>query len=149
VGFLSVGGWDTHTQQGAAQGQLANRMRVLAGGLDGLARGLDDRFSDTVILVMSEFGRTVRQNGTRGTDHGHGNVMWLLGGPVRGARVHGQWPGLEGSALHEGRDLAVTTDFRQVIASVLTRHLQLDDRALTQVLPDGAGQSARLDLLKG
>ena len=149
VGFLSVGGWDTHTQQGAASGQLANRMRVLAGGLDALAKGLDDRFADTVILVMSEFGRTVRQNGTRGTDHGHGNAMWLLGGPVRGAKVHGQWPGLEGSALHEGRDLAITTDFRQVIASVLTRHLRLDDRALAQVLPDGAGQAARLDLLKG
>jgi uncharacterized protein (DUF1501 family) len=147
--FLSVGGWDTHVGQGGATGALANRLRGLAGGLDALARSLDDGLDDTLILVMSEFGRTVRQNGTRGTDHGHGNVMWLLGGPVRRAQVAGRWPGLDAAALHDGRDLAVTTDFRQVIAQVLQRHLRLDDAALSRVLPNGPGHTAALDLLRG
>ena len=147
--FFSVGGWDTHTNQGGARGQLATRLQTLAGGLTALAQELDDRLDDTVVIVMSEFGRTVRQNGTQGTDHGHGNVMWLMGAGVRGGRVHGEWPGLEASALHEGRDLAVTTDFRQVIAAVLERHLRLDDRQLAYVLPDGPGRSPRPDLLAG
>ena len=149
VGFVSVGGWDTHVNQGGARGQLANRLRLLGDGLDALARGLGPRLEHTVILVMSEFGRTVRQNGTQGTDHGHGNVLWMLGGPVQGGRVHGQWPGLETSALHEGRDLAITTDFRQVIAQVLTRHMRLDDAGLQAVLPQGAGRVAGIDLLRG
>lgn len=149
VGFVSVGGWDTHVNQGGARGQLANRLRQLGDGLDALARGLGPRLEHTVILVMSEFGRTVRQNGTQGTDHGHGNVLWLLGGPVQGGRVHGQWPGLESSALHEGRDLAVTTDFRQVIAQVLSRHMKLDDTSLQAVLPQGAGRVAGIGLLRG
>lgn len=147
--FFSVGGWDTHTNQGGARGQLATRLQTLAGGLTALAQELDDRLDDTVVIVMSEFGRTVRQNGTQGTDHGHGNVMWLMGAGVRGGRVHGEWPGLEASALHEGRDLAVTTDFRQVIAAVLERHLQLDDRQMAYVLPEGPGRSPRPDLLAG
>jgi uncharacterized protein (DUF1501 family) len=147
--FFSVGGWDTHTNQGGARGQLATRLQTLAGGLTALAQELDDRLDDTVVIVMSEFGRTVRQNGTQGTDHGHGNVMWLMGAGVRGGRVHGEWPGLETTALHEGRDLAVTTDFRQVIASVLERHLRLDDRQLAYVLPEGPGRSSRPDLLAG
>jgi uncharacterized protein (DUF1501 family) len=152
AGFLSVGGWDTHNAQGGVRGELANRLRGLANGLDALARSLDDQLDDTVIVVMSEFGRTVRQNGTRGTDHGHGNVMWLLGGPVMGGRVAGRWPGLDSAALYEGRDLAVTTDFRQVIAQVLERHLKLDDRALATVMPDGVGPSepgGRADLIRG
>jgi uncharacterized protein (DUF1501 family) len=147
--FLSVGGWDTHANQGGARGALAGRLQVLAAGLDALARGLDERLDDTVIVVMSEFGRTVRQNGTQGTDHGHANAMWLLGGGVAGGRVHGAWPGLEASARHEGRDLAVTTDFRQVIAQLLARHLGLDDRALARVLPDGPGAVAALEVVRG
>jgi uncharacterized protein (DUF1501 family) len=135
--------------QGGARGQLANRLRLLGDGLDALARGLGPRLQHTVILVMSDFGRTGRQNGTQGTDHGHGNVLWMLGGPVQGGRVHGQWPGLETSALHEGRDLAVTTDFRQVIAQVLTRHMKLDDAGLQRVLPQGVGRVAGIDLLRG
>jgi hypothetical protein len=152
AGFLSVGGWDTHNAQGGVRGELANRLRGLANGLDALARSLDDQLDDTVIVVMSEFGRTVRQNGTRGTDHGHGNVMWLLGGPVMGGRVAGRWTGLDSAALYEGRDLAVTTDFRRVIAQVLERHLKLDDRALATVMPDGVGPSepgGRADLIRG
>lgn len=146
---FSLGGWDTHVNQGGARGQLANRLQALANGLDALARGLGPRFDDTVVLVMSEFGRTVAQNGTQGTDHGHGNAMWLLGGRVRGARVHGRWPGLETAALHDGRDLAITTDFRQVIAQVLERHLRLDDARIARVLPLGAGRGDRVDALLG
>jgi uncharacterized protein (DUF1501 family) len=147
--FLSVGGWDTHVAQGAARGALADRLRGLAGGLNALAGQLGEQLDHTVIVVLSEFGRTVRQNGTRGTDHGHGNVMWLLGGPVQGGRVAGEWPGLEQSAQHDGRDLAVTTDFRQVLAEVLERHMCLDERALAQVLPDGPGPGSRPGVIAG
>lgn len=146
VGFLSLGGWDTHVNQGGVRGALANRLRLLGDGLDTLAQSLGPRLQNTVILVMSEFGRTVRQNGTQGTDHGHGNVMWLLGGPVKGGKVHGEWPGLEPSALHEGRDLAITTDFRQVLLQVLERHMGVDERGLQAVLPQGAGRTAEIDL---
>jgi len=147
--FFSVGGWDTHVNQGGARGPLANRLQALAAGLGGLVEGLGDRFDDTVILVMSEFGRTVAQNGTQGTDHGHGNVMWLLGGGVDGGRVHGRWPGLDRASLHHGRDLAITTDFRQVIAEVLERHLRLDDTRLARVLPQGTGGVGRVGVLRG
>jgi uncharacterized protein (DUF1501 family) len=132
--------------QGGVRGALANRLRLLGDGLDTLAQSLGPRLQNTVILVMSEFGRTVRQNGTQGTDHGHGNVMWLLGGPVKGGKVHGEWPGLEPSALHEGRDLAITTDFRQVLLQVLERHMGVDERGLQAVLPQGAGRTAGIDL---
>jgi uncharacterized protein (DUF1501 family) len=136
LAFTAVGGWDTHVNQGGAQGQLANKLAALGEGLDALATGLGDSLSDTVIVVMSEFGRTVRQNGTGGTDHGRGNVMWLLGGPVAGGQVLGEWPGLDNKALAEGRDLAVRTDFRQVLAPLLQRHLGLSEAGLAQVLPE-------------
>jgi uncharacterized protein (DUF1501 family) len=135
LAFVPIGGWDTHANQGAARGQLANRLRLLAQGLDALATSLGDRLAETHILVMSEFGRTVRQNGTNGTDHGHGNVALLLGGATRGGQVLGRWPGLEASALHEGRDLAVTTDFRDIVADVLERGFKLGDAELATVLP--------------
>jgi uncharacterized protein (DUF1501 family) len=135
LAFTSVGGWDTHVNQGGAQGQLANKLGALGEGLDALAAGLADALQDTVIVVVSEFGRTVRQNGTGGTDHGRGNVMWLLGGPVSGGQVLGEWPGLDTAALADGRDLAVRTDFRQVLSPVLQRHMGLTDAALAQVLP--------------
>ncbi len=136
IAFLAVGGWDTHANQGASSGQLANRLQALGHGLTGLAQGLGPDLDDTVIVVMSEFGRTVRQNGNGGTDHGHGNVMWLLGGPVAGGKVHGRWPGLDNSALHEGRDLAVTTDFREVLAHVAARHLRVNDQQMARLFPD-------------
>jgi uncharacterized protein (DUF1501 family) len=148
VGFLSVGGWDTHVGQGGVRGALANRLRLLAQGIDALAHGLGPRLNDTVILVMSEFGRTAKQNGTLGTDHGHGNVMWLLGGRVRGGQVHGVWPGLDPAALYEGRDLAITTDYRQVIAQLVSVHMGLDDAGLQAVLPEGAGRPVSLELLR-
>lgn len=135
LAFMAVGGWDTHANQGAGSGQLANRLAPLGQGLAALARQLGPAWQDTTVVVMSEFGRTVHENGNGGTDHGHGNVMWLLGGRVAGGHVLGRWPGLDGSALYEGRDLAVTTDFRQVLAEVLERHLGLPDERLAQVLP--------------
>ena len=86
--------------------------------------------------MLSEFGRTVHENGGGGTDHGHGNVIWVLGGGVRGGRIYGDWPGLGAAQLYQGRDLAVTTDYRTVIAAILERHLRLDDRRLAQIFPD-------------
>jgi len=147
LAFTSVGGWDTHVNQGGAQGQLANKLASLGAGLDALAGGLGDALKDTVIVVMSEFGRTLPQNGNGGTDHGRANAMWLLGGPVAGGRVLGEWPGLDTAALTDGRDLAVRTDFRQVLATVLQRHLGLNDAGLAQVLPQAPAawaQSGRL-----
>ena len=136
LAFMAVGGWDTHANQGSATGQLANRLQPLGQGLSALAAGLGPVLDDTVVVVMSEFGRTVRQNGNGGTDHGHGNVMWLIGGRVAGGKVHGRWPGLDVGALYEGRDLAVTTDFRQVLADVCERHLGLPDARLAAVFPN-------------
>jgi uncharacterized protein (DUF1501 family) len=134
--FLSLGGWDTHVNQGRSKGQLANRLQPLGDGLAALARGLGSAWDDTIVVVLSEFGRRVRENGNGGTDHGHGNVIWVAGGSVRGARVYGNWPGLATAQLYQGRDLAVTTDYRAVLAAILERHLRLDDRALVQVFPD-------------
>ena len=135
LAFTSVGGWDTHVNQGAAKGQLANRLASLGEGIDALAKGLGDALADTVIVVLSEFGRTVRQNGSNGTDHGRGNVIWLLGGPVAGGQMIGEWPGLETAALADGRDLAVVTDFRQVLRPILQRHLGVNDEGLARVFP--------------
>jgi uncharacterized protein (DUF1501 family) len=135
LAFLALGGWDTHAGQGAATGQLANRLAPLGQGLAVLAERLGPMFDDTVVLVMSEFGRTARENGNGGTDHGHGNVMWLLGGKVKGGKVYGEWEGVGDGALNEGRDLPVTTDFRSVLAQVAERHLLLDDKQLVQVFP--------------
>ena len=144
LAFLAVGGWDTHVGEGSAKGQLANHLQALAEGLAALVQGLGRTYDDTAILVMSEFGRTFRENGNAGTDHGHGNVMWLMGGKVNGGKVYGDWPGLAGEQLYQNRDLAVTTDFRQVISTVLARHLHLPDNQLERVFPDGLGM--RVDL---
>ena len=144
IAFLALGGWDTHVNQGGARGQLANRLQPLGQGLAELATRLGPAFEDTTILVVSEFGRTVRQNGTGGTDHGHGNVMWALGGNVAGGKVHGRWPGIDASSLHEGRDLAVTTDFRQVLAGVCAYNLGLPDARLAAVFPGFDGTPLNL-----
>ena len=138
LGFIAVGGWDTHVNQGAGKGQLALKLGQLGDGLLALCKGLGERLADTMIVVMSEFGRTVRQNGNGGTDHGHGNVLWLLGGAANGRRVHGEWPGLDDRALYEGRDLAVSTDFRKVLADLCASHLKLSDRQLADVFIDPA-----------
>jgi uncharacterized protein (DUF1501 family) len=124
VAFTDVGGWDTHRGQGGARGQLANLLGQFAQGIGALVTDLGPaRMQDVVVLTMSEFGRTVRQNGTQGTDHGHANAMFVIGGAVRGGKVYGRWPGLKDEQLHEGRDLALTTDFRDVFGEVTARHL--------------------------
>ncbi|HEX9408685.1 MAG TPA: DUF1501 domain-containing protein, partial [Methylomirabilota bacterium] len=123
VAFADVGGWDTHANQGNERGQLAQRLTEFSQSLAALYRDLGDRMADVVVLTMSEFGRTVRENGNRGTDHGHATAMLVLGGAVKGGRMVGPWPGLAREQLYEGRDLAVTTDFRHLFTEVAGRHL--------------------------
>ncbi|HEX8786870.1 MAG TPA: DUF1501 domain-containing protein, partial [Telluria sp.] len=148
LAFVALGGWDTHANQGAGTGQLANRLAPLGQGLAVLADRLGPMFDDTVVLVMSEFGRTARENGNGGTDHGHGNVMWVLGGKVNGGKVYGEWEGVADGALNEGRDLPVTTDFRTVLAQVAERHLRLDDKRLGKVFPGIPQAQAGFGLIK-
>jgi len=127
VAFADVGGWDTHVNQGGGQGQLATRLDDFARSIAALVTDLGDRMEDTVVLTMSEFGRAVSENGNRGTDHGHGNAMMIIGGGVRGGHVYGRWPGLAVDRRYEGRDLAVTTDFRDVFGEIVVRHLGVAD----------------------
>ena len=128
VAFAEAGGWDTHVNQGAGAGQLAGRLDDFSQSVAALARDLGDRMDDVVIVTMSEFGRAVAENGNRGTDHGHGNAMMIIGGGnVRGGRVYGRWPGLEPEQRYEGRDLAVTTDFRAVFTDIVRGHLGVKD----------------------
>jgi uncharacterized protein (DUF1501 family) len=123
VAFADVGGWDTHVNQGGATGQLAQRLDDFARSIAALVTDLGDRMNDVTILTMSEFGRTARQNGSAGTDHGHAGALFVIGGGVKGGKVHGKWPGLEPEQLNEGRDLALTTDFRSVFSEVAAKHL--------------------------
>ena len=129
VAFAESGGWDTHANQGGAQGQLARNLGEFGRGLAALYADLGDRMADVVILTMSEFGRTVRQNGTGGTDHGHATCFLALGGAVNGGKVLGHWPGLAPEHLNEDRDLALTTDFRDVFGEISARHLRIRDLA--------------------
>jgi uncharacterized protein (DUF1501 family) len=129
--FCDIGGWDTHQNQGGAEGQLAGRLREFSGSIAAFWTDLGAQAEDIAVVTMSEFGRTARQNGTGGTDHGHANVMFVLGGGVRGGRVYGKWPGLAPEQLNEGRDLKVTTDFRQVLAEATYRQIGARDLALT------------------
>ncbi|HSQ32716.1 MAG TPA: DUF1501 domain-containing protein [Gemmatimonadaceae bacterium] len=123
VAFADVGGWDTHVNQGGATGQLAARLDDFAKSIAALTQDLGNRIADVTILTMSEFGRTARQNGNGGTDHGHATSMFVIGGDVKGKKVYGRWPGLEPEQLNEGRDLALTTDFRSVFSEVAFKHL--------------------------
>jgi uncharacterized protein (DUF1501 family) len=127
IAFADLGGWDTHVNQGASEGQLATRLRELGLGLAAFAQDLGERMRSVVVLTMSEFGRTIRENGNSGTDHGHATAMLALGGPVNGGRVLGRWPGLGPGDRFEGRDIAVTTDFRDLFAEALARHLGARD----------------------
>jgi uncharacterized protein (DUF1501 family) len=133
VAFADIGGWDHHVNEGAVEGQLGNVLSDFSQSLAALWTDLGDHADDTVIVTMSEFGRTARENGNRGTDHGHANVMFVLGGPVKGGKVYGRWPGLDQSQLYEGRDLALTTDFRQVIGEAVAKHV--GNKNLSQVFP--------------
>lgn len=131
--FADIGGWDTHQNQGAAQGQLANRLTEFANTIAAFWRDMGDEAENITIVTMSEFGRTARQNGTGGTDHGHANVMFMLGGNIKGGKVYGKWPGLSDHELNEGRDLTVTTDFRRVLGEAAYK--TLGSRRLDVVFP--------------
>ncbi|HEY0702355.1 MAG TPA: DUF1501 domain-containing protein [Candidatus Acidoferrales bacterium] len=133
VAFLDSGGWDNHVNEGGVQGQLANLLRDLGQGIAAFHTDMGDRMEDVVFVSMSEFGRTAHENGNRGTDHGHANCMFVMGGGVRGGRVYTKWPGLNEDQLNQGRDLAVTTDYRSVLGEIITKHL--GDRALAGVFP--------------
>jgi uncharacterized protein (DUF1501 family) len=133
IAFADVGGWDTHVNQGSSTGQLAQRLDDFSRSIAALVTDLGDRMDDVVILTMSEFGRMARENGNRGTDHGHAGALFVIGGHVKGGKVHGKWPGLEQEQLYEGRDLALTTDFRSVFAEVVSHHLGA--RALDRIFP--------------
>jgi len=135
IAFAESTNWDHHVNEGAATGQIANRLDDFSRGLAALVQDLGERMADTVILTMSEFGRAVAQNGSGGTDHGHGNAMFAIGGPVKGREVYGQWPGLRADQRFEGRDLAVTTDFRDVFSEVVVRHLGADSATAAKVFP--------------
>lgn len=141
VAFADVTGWDTHVNQGASEGQLAARLAEFGDALAAFARDLGERLRDVVVLTMSEFGRTVRENGNAGTDHGHATAMLVLGGPVNGGRMLGTWPGLDPERRFEGRDVAVTTDFRDLFAEILARHLGATD--LAAVFPGFTADPAR------
>jgi uncharacterized protein (DUF1501 family) len=123
VAFTDIGGWDTHANEGSGQGQLANRLTEFATGISALYADLKDRADEVIILTMTEFGRTAKENGNRGTDHGHASVMFALGCAVKGGKVYGRWPGLKTNQLYESRDLALTTDFRDVFAEIAKNHL--------------------------
>ena len=127
IAFAETGGWDTHANQGGANGQLARRLGDVGQALAAFWADMGDRMADVTVLTMSEFGRTARQNGNGGTDHGHGTCFLALGGDVAGGQVLGKWPGLAPDKLYENRDLAVTTDFRSVFAEIADRHLGLQD----------------------
>jgi uncharacterized protein (DUF1501 family) len=133
LAFAESGGWDTHLNQGGAAGALANRLREFADSLHAFARDLGDRMRDVVLVSLTEFGRTAKENGTHGTDHGHASVSFVMGGAVRGGRVLGRWPGLAENQLYQKRDLAVTTDFREVLTEVLENHLGAD--GINRVFP--------------
>ena len=135
IAFAESGQWDHHINEGGANGQIANRLDDFARGIAALAQDLGDRMADTIILTMSEFGRAVAENGNRGTDHGHGNAMMIIGGNVKGGEVYGEWPGLKEANRFEGRDLNVTTDFRDVFGEIVVRHLGADPKTAAQDLP--------------
>src|SRR2546422_1238252 len=144
LAFADIRGWDHPVNEGSTEGQIANVLTEFSQSLAAFWTDLGDLGEDTVVVTMSEFGRTARENGNRGTDHGHANVMLVLGGPVKGGRVYGRWPGLDQSQLYEGRDLALTTDFRQVLGEAVARHME--NKNLNEVFPRYEYQSSKLFL---
>jgi uncharacterized protein (DUF1501 family) len=144
VAFADIGGWDHHVNEAGPKtstGQLATRLGEFGAALAAFYEDLGDRMADTVVVTMSEFGRTVKENGNRGTDHGHANAMFAMGGPVKGGTVYGKWPGLSAEQLYEQRDLAVTTDFRDVLGEAVYAHL--GNRSLKTVFPNFNGSTER------
>jgi uncharacterized protein (DUF1501 family) len=147
VAFLDSGGWDNHVNEGGVQGQLSNLLKDLGQGIAAFHQDMGDRMGDVVFVSMSEFGRTAHENGNRGTDHGHANCMFVMGGDVKGGRVYTKWPGLNDDQLNQGRDLAVTTDYRSVLGEIMTKHL--GERTLTSVFPGFANDPKKhLGVLK-
>jgi len=147
IAFAELGGWDHHVNEGGVQGQLAGLLRRFARGVEAFVRDLGDRMEDVVLVTLSEFGRTAGENGSAGTDHGHAGAMFVIGGPVRGGKLYGDWPGLEPEQLYEGRDLALTTDFREVMARLLRGHLGAG--RIDTVFPGYRPDRAALDGLIG
>ena len=148
VGAVGFVGWDTHINEGAASGQLANLLGVLDGALAAVETNMGDAWRETVIVAVTEFGRTARINGTDGTDHGTGTVAFLAGGALRGGRVVADWPGLKTAQLHEGRDLRPTTDLRSVLKGLLRDHLRVREDALAStVFPDSAEAASMAGLV--
>jgi uncharacterized protein (DUF1501 family) len=144
VAFTDVGGWDTHVNEVGAQphlGQLANLLREFGEALAAFSQDMGDRMADITVVTMSEFGRTAKENGDRGTDHGHANVMFVMGGGVRGGKVYGDWPGLQAEQLYEGRDLNVTTDFRTILSELVCKRMGNYD--LSHVFPGFSGPSSK------
>ncbi|MDX6559708.1 MAG: hypothetical protein QOF72_2757 [Blastocatellia bacterium] len=141
VAFTDIGGWDTHVNEGNQQGQLSNLLRQFSSAIAALYTDLGQRMDDVIVLTMSEFGRTAKENGNRGTDHGHANAMFVLGNSVRGGKVYGDWPGLKSDQLYEGRDLALTTDFRDVFGEIATKHLGTAN--LKTIFPGYAGSASK------
>jgi uncharacterized protein (DUF1501 family) len=149
IAVLEAGGWDTHANQGTSSGALANRLAGLDAGLIALRDGLGDTWSDTVVAVVTEFGRTVRPNGTRGTDHGTATAALLLGGAVEGGRVLADWPGLGKTELFEGRDLKPTMDVRGLFKAVLADHLRIPDKVIElSVFPDSSAAAQVRDVIR-
>jgi uncharacterized protein (DUF1501 family) len=147
VAFADLGGWDHHANETgpkASVGQLAQRLTEFGGSLAAFYQDLGDRMEDVVVVTMSEFGRTAKENGDRGTDHGHANAMFVMGGPVQGGKVYGQWPGLAREQLYENRDLALTTDFRDVLSESVYSHL--GNKQIGKVFP---GYLGKVDKFKG
>jgi uncharacterized protein (DUF1501 family) len=140
IAFADIGGWDHHVNEGSTQGQIANVAREFSQGLAAFWTDLGDLGEDTVVVTMSEFGRTARENGNRGTDHGHANVMFAMGGSVAGGKVYGRWPGLDPAQLNDGRDLALTTDFRRVLGEAVYQHL--GNKKLDEVFPGFANRTS-------
>jgi uncharacterized protein (DUF1501 family) len=135
VGFVDVGGWDTHVGQGGAEGQLANRLTQLGRGVAGFADEMGPAWSDTVVVVLSEFGRTFRENGNRGTDHGHGSVYWVAGGGVRGGRIAGDQVQVQQATLHQNRDYPVLNEYRALFSGLFARMYGLNASQLERVFP--------------
>ena len=136
IGFIDVGGWDTHVNQGNAQGQLANLLTSLGQGLAGFADQMGPAWNQTVVFVLSEFGRTFRENGTHGTDHGHGSVHWILGGAVSGGRIVGDQVAIASNTLNQNRDLPVLTEYRRLLGGIFRHMYTLDDARIARVFPN-------------
>jgi uncharacterized protein (DUF1501 family) len=144
LGFVDIGGWDTHVGEGGAIGQLATRLEELGRGLSALAAGMGNAWRDTVVVVLSEFGRTFRENGNRGTDHGHGSVYWVLGGALKGQRVAGEQVRVSHGTLFQDRDYPVLNEYRELLAGLFARIYGLDPSRLARVFPGAAPKDLAL-----